>query len=74
MRGVICHGLSIWFRSMMYALLSVLEFLGETNLVPRVSHLTVPCSLAPGGGKMKDPVPIPKTFRFVLFGGGASEI
>ena len=26
------------------------------------------------GGKMKDPVPIPKTFRFVLFSAGASKI
>ena len=25
-----------------------------SNLVPRVSHLTVPSSLAPGGGKMRD--------------------
>ena len=70
----------------MYALLSVVEFLGETNLVPRVSHLTVPSSLARGGGKMRDPgnevgvrpltltVLLPKTFRFVLFSGGASEI
>ena len=27
----------------------------RVNLVPRVSHLTAPLALAPGGGKMRDP-------------------